>query len=204
VTAEPATGSTAARPGERRELAGAVGLMVLGGALMLLAAGRTWAIATVPRQPPFPDLRLALKGHSLYPPLTGLAVVVLIAAVLVLVLGGWPRRLVGALMLLLAGWSGWYAGHGFGGPSTHRVLQLAGDRLSQRSGPPVVQTQPAWAALTLAGAACLLLAGVALLSRAGGWRIGLSSRYGAPAEAAAGSDPWRQLDRGEDPTIQDG
>lgn len=196
--------STLARSGERRELAGTVLLAVLGGALILLAAGRSWATATVPRQQPFPALRLALTGHTLYPPLTGLAVVALIAAVVVLVLGGWPRRAVGVLVLLLAAWSGWYAVRGIGGPSTSRVLQVAGERLSQRSGPPAVQPHPVWAVLTLAGAGCLLLAGLLLLARSKTWRIGLSSRYGAPAEAAAAGDPWRQLDRGEDPTIQDG
>ncbi|HEU5269925.1 MAG TPA: Trp biosynthesis-associated membrane protein, partial [Jatrophihabitans sp.] len=101
ATAEPAR----SRSGERRELAGTVLLVLLGGALILLAAGRGWATAAVPRQPPFPDLRLSLTGRTLYPPLTGLAVVALSAAVLALVLGGWPRRLVGVLMLLLAGWS---------------------------------------------------------------------------------------------------
>ena len=203
MTAEPAR-TADARTGERRELAGTVLLVLLGGALILLGAGRGWATAAVPRQPPFPDLRLSLTGRTLYPPLTALAVVALIAAVVALVLGGWPRRVVGALLVLLAGWSGWYAGHGLASPSAHRVLQLAGDRLSQRSGPPVVQSHPVWAVLALLGSACLLLAGLALLTRAGGWRTGLSSRYGAPAEAAAGGDPWRQLDRGEDPTIQDG
>lgn len=176
-------------------------LTVLGGVLLLFAAGRGWASATVPRQPPFGALRLEFTGRTLYPALTGLAVVALIAAVLVLVLGGWPRRLLGGLLVLLAGWSGWYAGRGTGRPSAGRVLRLAGDRLSQPAGPLVVHGHPVWPWLALAGSACLLLAGLVLLVRSGSWRIGLSGRYAAPAEAAAGGDPWRQLDRGEDPTI---
>ena len=191
-------------PAERRELGGTVLLVLLGGAVILLAAGRGWATATVPRQPPFAAVRLVLTGRTLYPPLTGLAVVALIAAVLVLVLGGWPRRVLGGLLVVLAGWTGWYAGRGTGRPSTARVLQLAGDRLSQRSGSPAVHAHPGWAGLALAGAVSLLVAGLLLLARSGGWRTGLSTRYAAPAEAAAAQDPWRQLDRGEDPTIQDG
>ena len=187
-----------------RELGGTVLLVLLGGGLILFTAGRSWAVAIVPRQPPFGAVRLALTGRALYPPLTGLAVVALIAAVLVLVLGGWPRRVLGGLLVLLAGWTGWYAGRGTGRPSAARVLQLAGDRVSQRSGSPAVQVHPLWAGLALAGAACLLVAGLVLLARSGRWRIGLSSRYAAPAEAAAAGDPWRQLDRGEDPTISDG
>ena len=189
---------------QRRELVGSVLLVLLGGALVLLAAGRGWVTATVPRQPPFDAVRLELSGRTLYPAVTGLAVVALIAAVLVLVLGGWPRRLLGALLVLLAGWTGWYAARGTGRPSTARVLQLAGDRVSQRSGLPAVHPHPLWAWLAMAGAGCLLLAGLVLLARSGSVRTGLSSRYAAPAEAAAGDDPWRQLDRGEDPTIRDG
>lgn len=191
-------------PASRRELAGALLLAVLGGGLMLIAAGRSWASVTVPRQPPFGVVRLALTGRTLYPPLTGLAVVALIAAVLVLVLGSWPRRLLGVLLVLLAGWTGWYAGRGLGRPSMSRVLQLGGDRLSQRSGALAVQPHPGWASLALVGSACLLASGVLLLIRSGGWRTGLSNRYAAPAEAAQAADPWRQLDRGEDPTIRDG
>lgn len=189
---------------ERRRLAGTVLLVVAGGALILVAAGRGWASVTVPRQAPFGALRLSLSGRNLYPALTGLAVVALIAAVLVLVLGGWPRRALGGLLVLLAGWTGWYAGRGIHRPATSRVLALAGDRLSSRTGPPLVQSHPAWAGAALAGSICLLVAGLVLLARSGGWRLGLSGRYAAPAEAAAANDPWRQLDRGEDPTIRDG
>lgn len=179
-------------------------LVLVGAGLMLAVAGRSWARVTVPRQPPFGAVRLALSGHRLYPPLTGLAVVALIVAVLILVLAGWPRRLLGVVLMLLAGWTGWYAAQGTRRPATSRVLELAGDRLSQRSGAPLVHTEPAWAWLALAGSVCLLAAGVLLLTRSGSWRAGLSSRYAAPAEAAAAADPWRQMDRGEDPTIRDG
>lgn len=193
-----------ADPGSRRQLAGTLLLVLLGGGLILAVAGRSWASVTVPRQPPFAAVRLALTGRSLYPPLTGLAVVALIVGVLVLALAGWPRRLLGAALVLLAGWTGWYAGRGTGRPAAGRVRELAGDRLSQRSGSLIVQSEPVWAWLALAGSACLLLAGLLLLIRAGGWRGGMSGRYSAPAEAAAAADPWRQLDRGEDPTIRDG
>jgi uncharacterized membrane protein (TIGR02234 family) len=188
----------------RRQLTGTLLLAALGGALILMAAGRPWASVTVPRQPPFGVVRLALTGRALFPALTGLAVVALIAAVLMVVIGGWPRRLLGALLVLLAGWTGWYAAHGLGRPSNARVLELGGDRLSQRFGRLVVHSHPLWAGLALVGSACLLAAGLILLARSGGWRTGLSSRHAAPVEAAQGADPWRQLDRGEDPTIRDG
>lgn len=191
-------------PAGRRQLAGTLLLVLIGGGLILAVAGRSWASVTVPRQAPFGALRLSLSGRNLYPALTGLAVVALIAAVLIVVLAGWPRRLLGGLLVLLAGWTGWYAGRGVHRPAASRVLALAGDRLSQRTGPPVVQAHPAWAGVALAGSICLLVAGLVLAARSGSWRLGLSSRYAAPAEAAAANDPWRQLDRGEDPTIRDG
>ena len=191
-------------PTGRRQLAGTLLLVLLGGGLILAVAGRSWAGVTVPRQPPFGALRLALTGRDLYPPLTALAVVALIVAVLVLAVSGWPRRLLGVVLILLGCWTGDYAILGIGRPGTGRILELAGDRLSQRSGSLQVQLHRVWPWLAAAGSLCLLVAGLWLLLRPGGWRLGMSGRYAAPAEAAAATDPWRQMDRGEDPTIRDG
>jgi uncharacterized membrane protein (TIGR02234 family) len=188
-------------PADRRQLARTLLFVLLGSGLILAVAGRSWATVTVPRQPPFGALRLALSGRDLYPPLTALAVVALIVAVLVVAVSGWPRRLLGVLLILLGCGTGDYAIRGIGRPGTGRILELAGDRLGQRSGGLQVQLHRVWPWLGAAGSFCLLVAGLWLLLRPGVWRFGMSARYAAPAEAAAATDPWRQLDRGEDPTM---
>jgi uncharacterized membrane protein (TIGR02234 family) len=188
----------------RRELAGAVGLIVLGAAGIVLCCGQRWLTVTEPRLAPFGTLRVGYSGRALYPALNGLAVVALLAALLVLVSGRWPRRILGGLLCLLALLAGWYGLRALGTPGPGTVRGLLGSRLSQQSGELRLAYRPLWPAGTLVGSALLLVAGTTVLARAGSWQMGLSSRYAAPAEAAKSDDPWRSLDRGEDPTISDG
>jgi uncharacterized membrane protein (TIGR02234 family) len=193
------------RPGsERRELAGAIGLIVLGAAGILLCCAQRWLTVTEPRLAPFGTLRVGFSGRALYPALNGLAIVALLAALLVLVSGRWPRRILGGLLCLLALLAGWYGLRALGSPGSGTVHGLLGSRLSQQSGPLRLDYRAGWPAGTVVGAVLLLVAGMLVLLRAGSWHIGLSSRYAAPAEAAKSDDPWRSLDRGEDPTISDG
>ncbi|HTZ43151.1 MAG TPA: Trp biosynthesis-associated membrane protein [Jatrophihabitans sp.] len=190
----------------RRELAAALALIVLGAGGIVLVSARPWLTARFDRQPPFGPLSVAIPGRHLYPALNGLALVALVVGVLVLITGGWARRVLGALLVLIAGWTGWYGLRGLG--HRHRtpgqLVSLAGSRVTAADGTATAHGHPAWAWLSLLGSVLLLAGGVLLLVRAGRWRGGLSSRYRAPAEAAAAADPWRQLDRGEDPTIRDG
>ncbi|HEX4728542.1 MAG TPA: Trp biosynthesis-associated membrane protein, partial [Jatrophihabitans sp.] len=84
------------------------------------------------------------------------------------------------------------------------VHGLLGSRLSQQAGPLRLAYRSAWPIGTVIGAVLVLMAGMLVLVRGASWQMGLSSRYAAPAEAAKSDDPWRSLDRGEDPTISDG
>lgn len=191
------------RPG-RRELAAVVGLIAIGGAGILLLCGQRWLVVTEPRLAPFGTLRLGYSGRALYPALNGLAIVALLAGVLVLISGSRARRVLGALLCLLAVATGWYALRGLLAPRAATVRGLLGSRLDQQAGGLRLDYQPAWAAGALACSVLLLIAGTIVLRRANSWQMGLSSRYAAPVEAAKSDDPWRSLDRGEDPTISDG
>lgn len=188
----------------RRELVGAIGLIVLGAAGILLCCAQRWLTVTEPRSAPFGTLRVGFSGRALYPALNGLAIVALLAALLVLVSGRWPRRILGGLLCLLALLTGWYGLRALGAPSSGTVHGLLGSRLGQQAGPLRLAYRTVWPIGTVLGAVLLLLAGLLVLFRAGGWHMGLSSRYAAPADAAKSDDPWRSLDRGEDPTISDG
>ena len=189
---------------QRRELAAAIGLIVLGAAAVLLCCAQRWLTVTEPRAAPFGTLRVGYSGRALYPALNGLAIAALLAGLLVLISGRWPRRILGGLLCLLALLAGWYGLRALGTPGPGTVRGLLGSRLSQQSGPLRLAYRPAWPAGAALGALLVLLAGMLVLVRGGGWQIGLSSRYAAPAEAAKSDDPWRSLDRGEDPTISDG
>ncbi|MBV9823648.1 MAG: Trp biosynthesis-associated membrane protein [Actinobacteria bacterium] len=188
----------------RREMAGVLAVAALAGLAILFGAGRSWLDAVVGRRPPFGPVRLGLTGHTQFPALTGLAVVALLVLVLVLVTGPLVRRLLGALLVLAGGWSAYCAARGLRRPGPARLGELLGDRLGMGSGPVELHRHPQWAVLTLVAALVLVAAGLAVLVRGGGWRAGLSSRYAAPAVSAEAGDPWRRLDRGEDPTVADG
>jgi uncharacterized membrane protein (TIGR02234 family) len=189
---------------ERRELAGAIGLIVLGAAGILLCCAQRWLTVTEPRSAPFGTLRVGYSGRALYPALNGLAIAALLAALLVLISGRWPRRILGVLLALLALLAGWYGLRALGTPGPGTVHGLLGSRLSQQAGPLRLGYRLAWPIGTVVGAVLVLLAGLLVLVRGASWQMGLSSRYAAPAEAAKSDDPWRSLDRGEDPTISDG
>jgi uncharacterized membrane protein (TIGR02234 family) len=185
----------------RRELAATVLAVLLGAGGVLLISGRTWVAVSIPRQLPFSPVRAGVTGRQLYPALSGLAVVGVIVAVLVLVTGSRTRRLLGAVLVLTAAATGWYSLRGATPPPAGRLQELLSARLSQQSGALVLDRHPVWPWLSVLGSAVLLMAGVALVLRGGGWGSGLSGKYAAPAEAAQAPDPWRQLDRGEDPTV---
>jgi uncharacterized membrane protein (TIGR02234 family) len=192
------------QPSDRRELAAVIGLIALGGGGILLSCGQRWLTVTEPRLAPFGTLRLDYSGRALYPALSGLAIVALLAAVLVLISGRWPRRVLGAVLCLSALATGWYGLRALRTPSMGTVRSLLGSRLDQQAGGLRLAYRPAWGVAVLAGSALLLVAGAIVLRQASRWQMGLSSRYAAPVEAAKSDDPWRSLDRGEDPTISDG
>ncbi|MGI8667418.1 MAG: Trp biosynthesis-associated membrane protein [Jatrophihabitans sp.] len=188
----------------RRELGAIIVLVLLGGGGIVFAASRSWLAVTEPRRAPFGPLHVQFAGRTLFPALTGLGLVALIVAVLALITGRWGRRLLGILLVLLGPATGWYALRGSHRPGAGRLRELLGGRLSQQSGELAVRLYPAPAWLALAGSVLLVLAGLGMIVRSGHWQSGLSVKYTAPVEAAKSADPWRTLDRGEDPTISDG
>jgi hypothetical protein len=196
---EPADGWAA----RRREPAAVLGLAALAAAAILVATGRPWLTVTVQRRPPFGPLRVPLTGHAQYPVLTGLAVAALLCAVLVLVTGPVVRRVLGALLVPAGAWAAGYAVAGLSRPAPGRLAELLGDRLAQGSGSLGLHQRSEWPVLTLLAAVLLAGCGVVVAVRGGRWQLGMSSRYAAPAVSGESADPWRRLDRGEDPTVPD-
>ncbi|HEX8079754.1 MAG TPA: Trp biosynthesis-associated membrane protein [Jatrophihabitans sp.] len=199
----PQTLAGPSRSAQRREMACVLGLGLLAAALILFAAGRSWIRVTVLRIPPFGPLQDELTGRELYPALTGLAVVALLGGALVLVTGGMVRRLLGVALVPVGGWAGGYGFRGLDGGHPSGLDQPAGATLTERSGLEQLHWHPFWPGVTVGAAMLLMLCGLLLAVRAGRWQVSLWARYAAPGVVAESTDPWRRLDRGEDPTVSD-
>ncbi|MFS8522148.1 MAG: Trp biosynthesis-associated membrane protein [Micromonosporaceae bacterium] len=192
------------RPG----LAATVLACAAGAALVLLAAGRTWAVRVADRPAPLPDARTALTGGDLVAWLPSLAWAALAAAAALPAVRGHARRGLGGL-LAVAG----------------AAMAVAAGVAGVRAGSPA-----GWPALATVGAAAVAAAGGLALTASGDWPA-LGARYerrgAAPPDRGAtapdglnrtardghgGSAPdggtfagrerqlWEALDRGEDPT----
>jgi LPXTG-motif cell wall-anchored protein len=188
--------------GSRQALTRAVLGAVLGAALALLAATRTWTVEITRRDAPAAVLHTPRTGSSLEPWLTALALVALAGAGALLATRGRARSLVGVLVLL--------AGLGV----------LAGGALGLAT---VAHVTAAWPVLTMVGALFIGYAGVEAAFRSRSWPA-MGGRYERPGPAGpppveqprtpAEDQPqhigpsrsdvamWDALDRGEDPTRQ--
>jgi hypothetical protein len=181
----------------RRELAMSVFACVLGAALALLTASRTWAVRVRAQPSPLPPLHIAHTGTAEVPWLSALALVALAGAAVLLGTRGGARSLVG-VFVLLAG-LGVLAGGGYG------LLGVAGAR-------------PVWPLLCLPAGALVAGGGLLAVLHGRDWPA-MGARYERPRPASnacqadpgedrvqrAGPSPsniamWDALDRGEDPS----
>jgi hypothetical protein len=156
----------------RRELALCLVAGLVGGGLVLLGAGRAWDGApTVPAVPTVSDDVSPVGSLA-----SSLGAVVLLGTVVVAVTRTVGRRLAGAVVVLA-------------GAATASVsVGAAGG-------------WPVWRFAVLAGAVLGVLAGGLAVARGPRWAA-MSRRYDAPTDRPAHeSDPWRALDRGDDPTL---
>jgi hypothetical protein len=191
------------RSGSYREVGSVVLVGVIGAALVLLMAGRTWITLSAQRSAPFKTLVLEVTGRTLYPALTGLAVVGLLGILLLLVTAGWVRLLFATLLSAAGLGTLWFSIRGLSDPGPGRSRSLLGDRSLERFDALDSSLDRLWPILSILGAVLLSAAGVVAVLRCRGWQVGLSSRYASPAEAARIEDPWRRMDRGDDPTLTD-
>jgi len=159
----------------RNQLALSLAAGLLGGGLVLLGAGQPWGSTG----PPVPTV----SGDEVNPVgslVSSLGAVVLLGAIVVAVTRTVGRRLAGAVVALAATSAGYVAVAAAGASATWSV----------------------WRVAVLAGAVLGLLGGVLAAVRGPRWAA-MSSRYDAPStpRPAHESDPWKALDRGEDPTL---
>ena len=185
----------------RRELRLAVLLCLVGSALVLLAASRTWLALTTPAQPPLPASVRRFTGADLVPGVRVLAVLGLAGVAALLAARRWGKVVVGfalaaagvAVVVLDARVLADPAG------AVDRAAALRQEGISFVGTPHLGP----WPGGCLAGGVLLGVAGLLVVVRGRRWAE-LSARYERPtgrAPAPVGDKGvWDALDRGEDPT----
>jgi uncharacterized membrane protein (TIGR02234 family) len=185
----------------RRGLLLALGGCVLGGSLVLLAAGRTWGRVGL-TGPTGAHLIVQATGRDAVSSLPALGLALLVLAAGILASRSWLRFVVGLVVVTL------------GGVVIAVAVRSSDDVTAalQRKAfgvPPgaVHVSFSGWAVVAAAGGAVAVAAGALTVLRGTTWP-GLGARYDSPDGAGRASarpvEPataaWDALDRGEDPT----
>ncbi len=191
----------------RRSLGAALSLGVAGAAVVLLAAGKTWATGAAPAAGGL--LPVSVSGKAVTGLPDALALVGLAALVAVFAVRGAGRAVVAALLALCGAATVWTAVAGAAGTG---ALNAAAAKASGLTGTTVRHAaHTGWPWIAALGGLLLLAAGLLALVRGRSWPA-MSSRYerdGSPRPRRAATrvpDPehpgelWKALDRGEDPT----
>lgn len=182
-------------------------LGVVGGAAAFFSASQPWSRVTVETEGLARDV-VSVTGNEALPVVGGLALVALAGTVAVLASAGRVRTAVG-LVVTLASLAGAVA-VALGGDAVHDALvtslaespAMAGDAaLQSRLADDAATTAWRWASLVslLVSAA----AGAAVVRWGCAWPS-MGRRYESVAQQrteSADDDPWKALDRGEDPTV---
>lgn len=180
-----------------------VGGIVAGG-LTFFAASRTWASVTV-RTSGLPSDRVAVDGAQAVPVVGAMALVILAASVAVLAASRRIRILVGAVIAAAA-----LTAAVFTATAASALEDTVAERVGESpamTGDQAAQTALAanpdptmWRWVCLAAALAALAVGILVLVRGRRWPT-MGRRYEAPSRNREDDDPWKALDRGEDPTI---
>jgi uncharacterized membrane protein (TIGR02234 family) len=164
------------------------------GAVLLLAAGRTWGSAVVTATG---GRRVAVHttGGDVAPALPALGVALLVLAVAVFAARSWVRRLVGLVVVVV------------GGAAATGALTARDDvaaeltRQAFAATDAIAPSTSGWAVLAAVAGGLAVLAGAVTVLFGDRWPT-LGSRYDAPAARPRDetASAWEALDRGDDPT----
>jgi uncharacterized membrane protein (TIGR02234 family) len=144
-------------------------------------------------------------GADVRPELGAVAMLAIAAVAAVVATGGWPRRVLGVVVVAAGGWAAWQSVTILVGSSAGLFAYAPPPAPSSdavASGSPVRTAAPL---LALGAAVLMVAAGAAIVGWAGAMpRLG--ARYSAPGAPARvrdrDSEWWNALDAGEDPTVR--
>ncbi|MET7301105.1 TIGR02234 family membrane protein [Embleya sp. NPDC005575] len=196
-------GALRARKAARRELTVTVLLALVGAALVLSVAGRTWAEGAAPVH----GSRIAVhaSGNAINKATSAFALLGLAGGLAVLATRTIGRTVIGALVTLAGMGVAVSAVQGAG--DTSAVNSEAARKAAVEGVRAVDVSHSIWPWLAAVGGVLIVLAGLLVVLRGRRWP-GMSNRYEAPAGKtvaakrgpATNADLWNALDRGEDPT----
>ena len=182
----------------KRPLLVAVLGCALAGAVLLIAAGRTWGAATVQANGSARQ-HVSVTGHAIAASLPALGIALLALAVAMVAATGVMRRLAGLLVVVV------------GGSAVAAAVRAHGDvgsalaaRVFASHAESVGGSRSVWWLFAVVAGALAVVAG-ALVVITGGRSSGLDARYDAPdtSSAPAGQpvDDWDAIEHGQDPTV---
>ena len=182
----------------KRPLLAGVLASAVAGAVILIAAGRTWGAATVQANGSARQ-HVSVTGHAIAASLPALGIALLALAVAMLAATGVMRRLAGLLVVLV------------GASAVAAAVRAHGDVGSALAGrvfashaASVGGSRSVWWLVTAVAGAAAVVAG-ALVVITGGRSAGLDARYDAPATNSApvpgAVDDWDAIEHGQDPTV---
>lgn len=176
-----------------------LGLLLAGG-LAFVGAGRPW-VRTVIGDGEGPGGSFELTGSDIAPAAGALGLVAMAAALAVLAAGGWFRRVIGVLVVLVAVAGGWST---FADPDD-AVDRTVAESVAFSTGDSVVTDGTIWPWVTLTAFVLAGLLGLLVARYGAAWPT-MSRRYEAPSAPVEpdpdqwGADAWKALDHGIDPT----
>jgi uncharacterized membrane protein (TIGR02234 family) len=201
---------------ERRELAVAVLVTLLGSVLLLFAAGRPWAHAVVRGVGPTVS-RTNLSGRGIAPLPAALGLAGLAASVALIAARGRWRIVVGVLVALIG--AGAVGGAATVSRGTVRTSSALVDKVPTAGlhDASVAITLTSWRHLAAVGGLLLVGSGLLVSARGRRWAT-MGRKYDAPtatpvvttpaagdvagdADVLRDSELWDRLDAGEDPTV---
>ncbi|HET6817158.1 MAG TPA: Trp biosynthesis-associated membrane protein [Mycobacteriales bacterium] len=182
----------------RRGFMTVLGTAAVAGLLIVMAAGRRWAAATVAGATGSPQ-HVAVNGHDVAPGLAECGWAVLILAVALIATRDRLRRVAGGGMFVAGVGAAVLVATDVGDVHTKLAAKAFAAAVSS-----VPATPTAWPWLALVGGVAGAAAGAATLLLSRSWPA-LGRRYDAPdAQQPVTVDDdaarWAALDRGEDPT----
>ena len=199
-----------------REYVATLGALLLGGVVLLVGYGATWAVVTIPvfSGDEGPVSEVVLSGRDIAPIGAAAGWIALAGLAGLLATRTWGRRAIGAIVAIAGGAAGATAlAYGLAGDASASSMSgLLEAALAARSLGGLTPTSVAisgWWIVAAGGALATMVAGFLALVRGPGWPR-LSGRYERSAPApqrpegeVRGIAAWDALDRGEDPTDPD-